>query len=431
MRKPLVGRWLLLAGALASGCLEKDPPPSMNGGNTGNGRGGSSGSGGSSESGGSNGSGGNASGGNTGNGTGGSNGGGGSGGGGSGGGGAGGSSSPDGGGSADANPVPMDDPMLLSKTGLYADIAKGTLAPGVHPFTPLYPLWSDTAAKKRWIALPPDTKIDTFKMDFWDYPSGTRLWKEFERDGVRVETRLLLKRSPGVWFAMAYKWNREQTEATAVPMGENNALGTQHDIPSKEKCSQCHSQMQDWVLGFSAVQLSHGLEGLTLDKVKSMGWLSDPPAGPVTLPGDETAKAALGYLHSNCGMCHNEGSKPYSVGSDIDLWAHADLLKSVETTRAYLSMVCATWKKSAIITECPTGQATGTPMHSTLSAFKKRVTPGVAAMSGVHDLMSLREGVEGAMKQMPPVGTEIPDPAGLKAVDEWINRLPKAPATTP
>ncbi|HEY0711957.1 MAG TPA: hypothetical protein VGF45_04745, partial [Polyangia bacterium] len=266
MRKSPLRLSLLLVGTLAAGCLEKDPPPSgpRNGGDSGNGgggNGGSSGSGGSSGgTGGSSNSGG--SGGNASGGTGGTSGGG------AGGnsGGTGGSSSPDGGMSmsADANPVPMDDPMLLSKTGLYSDIAKGTLAPGVYPFQPLYPLWSDTAAKKRWIALPPDTKIDTFKMDFWDYPSGTRLWKEFERDGVRVETRLLLKRSPGVWFAMAYKWNREQTEATAVPMGENNALGTQHDIPSKEKCSQCHSQMQDWVLGFSAVQLSHSLEGLTL-----------------------------------------------------------------------------------------------------------------------------------------------------------------------
>jgi hypothetical protein len=425
LRKPPLRHWLLLAGALASGCLQKDPPPSTpsNGGSNGSGRGGSSGSGGSSDgSGGINsggGSGGNASGGNNGGGSGGGNGTGGN----AGGGGAGGSSTPDGGGSADANPIPMDDPTLLSKTGLYSDIAKGTLAPGVHPFQPLYPLWSDNADKKRWIALPPDTKIDTFKMDFWDYPSGTRLWKEFVRDGVRVETRLLLKRSPGVWFAMAYKWNTEQTEATAVPMGENNALGTQHDIPSKEKCSQCHSQMQDWVLGFSALQLSHNLDGLTLDKIKTMGLLSDPPAAAITLPGDDVAKAALGYMHSNCGMCHNEGSKPYSVGSDIDLWAHADLLKSVETTRAYLSTMCATWKKTELITDCPTGMATGTPMHSTLSRFTKRIAPGMATMSGVHDLMSLREGVEGAMKQMPPVGTEIPDPAGIKAVTDWINRL--------
>jgi hypothetical protein len=35
--------------------------------------------------------------------------------------------------------------------------------------------------------------------------------------------------------------------------------------------------------------------------------------------------------------------------------------------------------------------------------------------------MALRGDV---MRQMPPTGTEIPDPTGLAAVDAWINKLP-------
>src|SRR5688572_32754644 len=36
------------------------------------------------------------------------------------------------------------------------------------------------------------------------------------------------------------------------------------------------------------------------------GILSDPPIGDFPAPGDETTSAALGYIHANCGHCHNE-----------------------------------------------------------------------------------------------------------------------------
>src|SRR5688572_2248112 len=69
-------------------------------------------------------------------------------------------------------------PSLLSETGLYlSDMT--TLGPGVRPFEPGHELWSDAAEKKRWIALPEGEAIDTSDMDYWDYPIGTRLWKEF------------------------------------------------------------------------------------------------------------------------------------------------------------------------------------------------------------------------------------------------------------
>ena len=145
-------------------------------------------------------------------------------------------------------------PKLLSQTGLFSDIAKGTLAPNVFAYQPQYALWSDGATKRRWVSLPVGSKIDTSSMDYWDYPAGTKLWKEFTRDGVRVETRLLMKRGSGLgdWLMVAYKWNSSKTEATAVPDGEANASGTQHDIPSQKACSTCHSALSDNVLGFTA-----------------------------------------------------------------------------------------------------------------------------------------------------------------------------------
>src|SRR5262249_48027266 len=87
-------------------------------------------------------------------------------------------------------------PALLSQTGLFADVATDAIAPDVHSFRPEFELWSDGATKRRWILLPAGAQIDTSDMDAWRLPEGTRLWKEFTRDGVRVETRLLERVGP-------------------------------------------------------------------------------------------------------------------------------------------------------------------------------------------------------------------------------------------
>ena len=60
------------------------------------------------------------------------------------------------------------------------------------------------------------TTIDTSDMDHWKFPVGTKLWKEFTRDGTRVETRLITKlladdTAPGAWFYASYVWNRRRT----------------------------------------------------------------------------------------------------------------------------------------------------------------------------------------------------------------------------
>jgi hypothetical protein len=73
--------------------------------------------------------------------------------------------------------VPEDsDDYPKLQTGLYADTAAGTLAPGVSAFTPQFALWSDASTKQRWLYLPPDSKIDTTDMDNWVYPVGTKFW---------------------------------------------------------------------------------------------------------------------------------------------------------------------------------------------------------------------------------------------------------------
>ena len=288
----------------------------------------------------------------------------------------------------------------LSATGLYSDTATGTLAPGVEEYRPKYQLWTDGAAKKRWVYLPAGSKIDTTDMNFWVYPVGTKLWKEFARDGVRVETRLLHKKADSVWEMMAYHWNSAQTDAIAVPEGVQNASGTQHDIPSVTDCGACHSKLPDRAASFSAIQLSHSEPGVTLSKLISAGRLSKPPSGPFTLPGSAQEQLALGTLHANCGICHNQKSFVFAM-VDMRLWLEVENLGSVKGTGTYLS----TANKPLTASNPSTGQA--------------RVVPGDPGKSDLHIRMNQR----GVVTQMPPLGTELVDTAGLAAVDAWIQGL--------
>jgi hypothetical protein len=333
-------------------------------------------------------------------------------------------------------------PTLLSETGLYADIKARALAPGVKAFAPAYTLWSDGASKNRYVFMPEGKKITSDEMEFWQYPEGFKLWKDFTRDGKLIETRLLQKLGDGKanWYMVAFKWKDDYSDAEAVPMGVPNAMGTAHDVPSQEDCKGCHSALGDYAIGFSALMLSHDLpDSLNLAQIAALGWLTTPPAAAgYALPGTETEKAALGYMHANCGMCHNIKSQVYKTSVSLDLWTHLGQIDAVQKTRAYLSLVCDQWPgdpnalppavahdKFGPITECETGHATGANMDKTEISKPKRLVPKDPANSSIIDLMTLRAtGMVGEMKQMPPIGTELKDDAGLAAITTWLNSLP-------
>jgi hypothetical protein len=299
----------------------------------------------------------------------------------------------------DAGGYDAGGPMLLSQTGLYADIAEGTLGPGVYAYQPQYALWADGATKNRWVKIPDGTQIDTSNMDFF---------KEFALDGVRLETRMLLKNGAGDWFMMAYQWNSTQTEAVAVPNGVLGAAGTTHDIPSSQQCGMCHGEMVDRVLGFTAVQLSHNIPGsLNIDQISTMRWLTNPPTTTYVVPGDPTAQAALGYLHANCGLCHNYRSLIYSTAVQMDVWLEFGI-SDLQMTPTFMTLV---------------GQLnTGDVSHLSF-----RILPGNPMLSAVHELMDIRAAVAGPlddMRQMPPLASNVVDTTGLASVDAWIKELP-------
>ena len=108
-------------------------------------------------------------------------------------------------------------PASIECTGLYADLATKQLAPGVRSYAPAVPLWSDGAEKERWISLPPGTQIYAGDPSEWVFPVGTKVWKQFRRDGKRIETRLFQKTQPGYWVRTTYAWSDDESAATISP----------------------------------------------------------------------------------------------------------------------------------------------------------------------------------------------------------------------
>ncbi|HSB24321.1 MAG TPA: hypothetical protein VLE94_14580, partial [Burkholderiaceae bacterium] len=219
-------------------------------------------------------------------------------------------------------------PERLSDTGLYAAGSTKRLDPGVLGFTPQYALWSDAADKRRWIRLPAGTAIDAALPDAWQFPPGTRLWKEFSHAGRRVETRYIERQANGRWRYATYVWNEAGSDAVLAPprgiVGLPVAAAPQgrYDIPSRADCTACHEGGATPVLGFGALQLSRDRDPLApharppapddvdLDALLARSLLRNLPAelqrGASRVHGGSAVeRAALGYLHANCGHCHN------------------------------------------------------------------------------------------------------------------------------
>ncbi len=302
--------------------------------------------------------------------------------------------------SADANIYPAS----LRDTGLYSDFDNRTIASDVFEYEVAYPLWSDGATKRRWVHLPAGTQIDTTDMDFWVYPEGTKLWKEFSDGGVTLETRLLWKTGPTStdWIWISYGWNVAQTDAVEMPDGADDVLGTTFDIPDQRDCSKCHERQPDISLGFSAIQLAHSLPGVNLDSLVSDSLLTSNPEGVApyfTVPGVGDEKAVLGYFHGNCGGCHHATSDVMDT-TDLNLRLEVATLGTVEGTTSYSTIV-------------------GIAPRLGPSGPTALIEVGDPALSMIYVRMNVRDGAI----QMPPRGTEVVDTDFLVTLSAWITSL--------
>lgn len=318
---------------------------------------------------------------------------------------------------------PPRAPGLLSETGLYLP-GTSEVDPRNRAFAPQYPLWSDGLVKRRWIQLPPGTSIDGRDEQAWQFPVGTRIWKEFARGAQRIETRLLWRATDAGWVFATYVWNAEGTDAVlcpdeGMPGVAEVAPGRRHSIPSRNDCAACHGQPEVAnPLGFTALQLStdrdpNAIHGETLtsgmlttralvDEGLLTGARADlATAAPRIQTNDPLTRSVLGYLSANCGMCHNGKGEIAALGPIIRA---EDLVTDGDAVARSL-----------------TGQRTRWQIPGAAEATSVLVHDGYPEQSAIYLRMRSRS----PSSQMPPLGTTVRDQAAVDAIARWITLAPE------
>jgi hypothetical protein len=318
----------------------------------------------------------------------------------------------------------MSLPLKLSETCLFKNIRTKEINPKLFSFRPKYQLWSDGAKKSRWVYFPPNTKIDTSEGTNWKFPVGTSFWKEFSKDGLRLEVRLLRKVKPegeSSWVYGTYQWNDLENEAQLVKFGATSVRGTEHDIPSNSNCEFCHGSQESnsysmRVLGFEAltlvstnekikecdpIQNKKNKNDLTLEKLLAKNILSHNHNWQVSKPkiqGSFIQKEALGYLHINCASCHDSKGSMRSLGMNL---RHDYKKNQLEDFSSYLTSF-----------RVPT-------MIFRRNGITKRLLPQDEKLSAIW----FRLNSVLASDKMPPVARRKHDPYGVCVLKSWIKSL--------
>ncbi len=321
-----------------------------------------------------------------------------------------------------ASPVTeFNPPQRLSQTGLYDQ--SGQIDHRNQYFSPQYPLWTDGAAKSRWIYLPEGTQIDISNIDIWKFPVGTKLWKEFSFDGRKAETRMIWKAADDNWVFASYLWSENQSDAELAPSdGISDAIeitaGKRHSIPGVSDCRSCHQSTPAVVLGFTALQLSDDrdplaphqdparLDLLTLKKLFEENRLNPARPDLITRPPriraeNPAARAAIGYLSANCGSCHNSTGPLARLGINM---LHNVSAADTDPEPAVTTLLNSRGRFAIpnILPDSTRYIQAGKPDHSAV----------------IYRMNSRRPS-----SQMPPLGTVLVDSVAVELIEAWIKNL--------
>jgi hypothetical protein len=195
----------------------------------------------------------------------------------------------------------------------------------------------------------------------------------------------------------------------------SDAPGGRYSAPSQADCVACHEGGDARVLGFSALQLSSDRDPLAphrepmrqeyvdLSALIQRGLIRNVPQflidrAPRIAARTAVERAALGYLHANCGHCHN------AVGPLAPL--EMTLAQSVAMPNGDTAQVLR-----SIVDRESEFRAHGRSLL--------RISPGNPQES----MLALRMGSRSPVEQMPPLGTQFIDAAGMALVARWIQEL--------
>ncbi|MDB4937616.1 MAG: hypothetical protein JWP87_4588 [Labilithrix sp.] len=312
-------------------------------------------------------------------------------------------------------------PKTLSETKLYKDLAAHTLAADFVPYELNSPLWSDAAAKKRFISVPAGKQVALGDDGNLVFPVGTRFVKEFDLPAAvnpknrtrNLETRVLVVASDTT-YGLTYRWNAAGTDGTFVTEPTDEAIEdlaaaqtrTWH-YPNFGECWSCH-RADNRVLGFTARQLnlvrSDGksqLEVLAAAGVFEAAKVSTFPAG-LAKPSDTSADLearATAYIAANCSSCHRKGN---SFLGDGETW---NALPGVPLAERGLI---------------------NAPNHNypMARAFGLGNAPLIAPGNPAGSILLARVKSTDEKLRMPPLGRNLVDPSGALLLEQWISSMP-------
>ncbi len=299
--------------------------------------------------------------------------------------------------------IPGTMAQRLSATGC-VDAANPSLpSTAMIPYNVESQLWSDSATKERYLALPDNTKIDLASDGDFLFPVGSVLLKHFKLGDKYIETRLFARGQLG-WQGFSYEWRDDQTDATLLADGKEKTIDTiLWQYPSPAQCLVCHTQAANFSLGLETLQLNasmsySGISANQLDTLAHIQLFSSVMTTtqkaqklfPLDHPSATLAQRARSYLHSNCSGCH----RPAGVSSvNLDL--------RFSTTLTAMNACDAR------------------PMVEDLGIVNARlIAPGEPARSVLLARMKVRDG-----NQMPTLGTHLVDEAAVQVVSDWISGL--------
>jgi uncharacterized repeat protein (TIGR03806 family) len=317
-------------------------------------------------------------------------------------------------------------PRRLSETGFFTSTKTMTPVAGLIPYDVNVPLWSDGAAKERYIALPAGKTIKFSPDGQWEFPVGAVLVKTFSLDIAagdsstrrRLETRFLMH-NEREWIGYTYLWNDEQTDAMlldAAVTKDYRIKTSSGDItqswyyPSRADCMNCHTAAAGFVLGLNTRQLNrvHDFGKATDNQIRTLGHLDVFSESLSTTPdklealadwnaavgrrndANDVATLARSYLDVNCAICHCPGG---TSDNSLDMRFHTPLAET------------------KLIGTSPAKGEYG-PEGS------KIITPGKPAYSVLLTRMKTR-----GQGKMPNVATSKVDDNAVETIRQWIESL--------
>ena len=311
-------------------------------------------------------------------------------------------------------------PDLLSETGLFTNLSQLVPASGLIEYGVNHRLWSDSAIKRRWVAMPDSTRIGFFATDAWNLPEGALVVKHFEIELIegdpssarKLETRILVNTQSG-WQGFTYRWNAGETDATLLAGRETETItvnlvggGTRdqlYEYPSRTDCLRCHTQVAGFLLGLKTRQLNGDFDypAVTDNQLRSFNninlFTTDIGAATqyqafatLTDAGADIASRSRAYLDVNCAQCHQPGG-PTNV--DLDL--------RFDTAEGSMNA----------IGEPPTVGDLGLPGAEIITAGEKEQSVLWQRMRALD------------ADRMPPLASHLVDSQAVDVVGQWIDAL--------